>query len=63
MKTLVEKMEETFEIKFDDKTRARLDRYEEAAIERGELATDLFESFLEFINDRLDEEEAKISRS
>lgn len=63
MKTLSEKFEEALDVKLNDTTRARLDRYEEAAIERGELKSDILEYFLMAIDTALDIEEAKMGRS
>lgn len=63
MKTIAEKLEDAFEVKFDDKTRARLDRYEEAAIERGELKTDIFEMFLNCVDEAIDKDINKANRS
>ena len=63
MKTLSEKFEEALDVKLDDITRTRLDRYEEAAIDRGELKSDILDEFLMVINDALDTEEAKMGRS
>lgn len=63
MKTLSEKFEEVLDVKLDEKTRARLDRYEETAIERGELKSDILEHFLMFIDAALDKAEAEFKRS
>ena len=63
MKTLSEKFEEALDVKLDEKTRERLDKYEEIAVERGELKSDILEQFLIVIDAALDKAEAEFKRS
>ena len=63
MKTLSEKFEEALDVKLDEKTRERLDKYEEIAVERGELKSDILEQFLMVVDAALDRAEAQNGRS
>ena len=63
MKKLSEKLERVLDVKLDDKTRARLDRFEETAVEYGALKTEILDSLLEGINDFLDKAEEKFNRN